>query len=54
MAVKVNYASWWRKWSRGLGVIFGAKFEFSVYLIISQCIGNKVRGLNKTYPFSYS
>ena len=34
MAVKVNYASWWRKWSRGLGVIFGAKFEVSLYLII--------------------
>ena len=54
MAVKVNYASWWRKWWRDLGVIFGAKFEVSVYLIISQCIGDKVRGLNKTHPFSYS
>ena len=54
MAVKVNYASWWRKWSRDLGVIFGAKFEVSVYLIISQCIDDKVRRLNKTHPFSYS
>lgn len=54
MAVKVNYASWWRKWWRDLGVIFGAKFEVSVYVVISQCSDDKVCGLNKTHPFSYS
>lgn len=53
MAVKVNYESWWREWQRDLGVILSVKFEISLYLIISQCADDKLRGLNKTSIFVF-